>query len=345
MLINLKKTFKIISILPFVLLATFFINPDVALANGGFTKECKNIKAFVFIRQGGYSPLNADCNNAAGQLALTYIDLNRLITNNDGKLVWQENGNFAASVKDCRVDVSDVSILQCKAAKREGGFVDASINLDEEIGNYDGELAATEVAATEFQVTEKIGLIYDQTDVELAKTAEKAKNGKAIKSVKEAADAAKDLAQDGKLNTLILVGHGASGSIGLGSGTESNYIQGKELRYDKLDDVSGDLDSLKESLAKESYVILSSCETGKGANGLNLVKQLSNKLSGSLIFANTQCVGLTADKDYKKGSVCSVEGKKTWQKSTTIAAQNNEEVDVTRSVLKKLADRLCTPKK
>jgi len=153
------------------------------------------------------------------------------------------------------------------------------------------------------------------------------------------------LAGGGKIDTLILAGHGESGSIGLGSGTESEYQKGKELRYDKLDDVSDDLKTIKESLANDSYVILASCYTGKDPNGLNFVKQLSDKLSNSYIFANTNCVGLTADKAFKPNAVCVADGKKKWQQSSIVAAKGNAKYDVDRSTYKTLMSRSCVPQK
>lgn len=328
-----------------LVVALFVFGASVVLAEGGFTTSCQNIQFNFFTGRGGFSPLTADCKTNAGEIhsgSTNFVDLNTNITNNDGTLAWQNDGGFANSVNNCVIDVSDITILSCDATKGDGSVVNSSITLDEKIANLDGNLTVTDVQVV--LNDEKVGLIYDKTDTDLAKTAEKAKKGKGITSVKEAVDAAKDLTGDGKLETLILAGHGASGTIGLGSGTAEEYQKGKELRIDKLDDVSDDLNSLKESLEKDSYVILSSCSTGKEPNGLNFVKQLSDKLSDSYIFANIECVGLTDDNNFRKNSICTVEGNKQWQQKSVVAAKKNEEVKVDRDIYKKLIRRICVSK-
>ncbi|EGJ30546.1 hypothetical protein LYNGBM3L_49480 [Moorena producens 3L] len=193
------------------------------------------------------------------------------------------------------------------------------------------------------------GLVYDKNDSKLAATAVKASDSQGINSVAEAAQAAVALASKpgvGSLNPLILAGHGSPGLIGLGSGTSSVYQKGKDLQNGKLGDVRSELATMKSSLDADGYVILSGCETGQGAAGLSLVKELSTEFSSAnaMVFANTKCIGLSAN--YGTGSsVCSVEGNTLWQQSSVIAAKKGNQVTVDRTLMKTLTPKLCVPKK
>ncbi|MEH1840614.1 MAG: CVNH domain-containing protein [Nostoc sp.] len=75
---------KIINVLSLVLLTTFFIKPDVALA-GGFEKTCSNLK---LDRDKTHLYLSATCVKRNGQKANSKLDLNKYIANHNGVLSW-----------------------------------------------------------------------------------------------------------------------------------------------------------------------------------------------------------------------------------------------------------------
>ncbi|MBN3945265.1 MAG: hypothetical protein HWQ38_01730 [Nostoc sp. NMS7] len=140
------KFTKYIFILSLVVTLILF-KQNAALAGGGFTASCLNITVSLVIgnlqgeRHGGLI-LQAYCYSRTGQLKISAIDLGKSIANNDGALVWYNGGNFASSVTNCAVNVSTFTILSCGAVRRDGSIVIASINLDEEIANLDGNLTA-----------------------------------------------------------------------------------------------------------------------------------------------------------------------------------------------------------
>ncbi len=140
------KFTKYIFILSLVVTPILF-KQNAALAGGGFTASCLDITVSLVIgnsqgeRHGGLA-LQAECYTSTGQLKNSAIDLGRSIANNDGALVWYNGGNFASSATNCAVNVSNVTTLYCGVVKRDGSIVIASINLDEEIANLDGNLTA-----------------------------------------------------------------------------------------------------------------------------------------------------------------------------------------------------------
>ncbi|MDZ8227937.1 CVNH domain-containing protein [Nostoc sp. ChiVER01] len=135
MFINLKNTFKIISVLSPVLLATFFIKPDVALA-GGFSQTCSFI--FGFPADGRYQ-MRADCVDKRGNRKKTSIDISDYIANYNGNLAWASLGKFNASCEQIEINGNE---LKAKCKDATGALKDTSINLDEKISNQDGVLAA-----------------------------------------------------------------------------------------------------------------------------------------------------------------------------------------------------------
>ncbi|MEH1870052.1 CVNH domain-containing protein [Nostoc sp.] len=116
---------------------------NIALAGGGFTGSCHNIQLNFFTGNGGFSPLTADCYTTTGQIhngSTNFVDLNAHITNNHGTLAWQQNGGFANSVRNCGINVTNVTVLHCEAGDGAGSWPYSSITLDDEIANYDGNL-------------------------------------------------------------------------------------------------------------------------------------------------------------------------------------------------------------
>lgn len=126
---------------------------NIALA-AGFTASCQNINVNIFTNREGFSPLTADCYTATGQLSSAsipnnFVDLNAYIVNDNGVLKWQEGGGFARSVRNCTVGkffFNGITAMQCEAADGKGNWVKSAINLDEKIGNNNGQLTVSNVS-------------------------------------------------------------------------------------------------------------------------------------------------------------------------------------------------------
>lgn len=85
---------------------------------------------------------------------------------------------------------------------------------------------------------------------------------------------------------LTLCGHGAEGILGMGSGTSGNYQKGKDIRGQSLEDIEAELNELAQLLAPGAFVLLVGCHVGAATSGRNLLKRLSRRLPGRLIFAS-----------------------------------------------------------
>lgn len=114
---------------------------DAVLAGEGLTESCVRISLF---NDQTAANLSAQCldgkGNGEGHLVDNKIPLNSYITNNGGNLAWQKDGGFSGSVKNCRLEGQETTILRCDARKGDGSYVDTSITLDEGITNENGTL-------------------------------------------------------------------------------------------------------------------------------------------------------------------------------------------------------------
>jgi hypothetical protein len=116
-------------------------DPD-ATSSGGFTTSCQNIALFTNVDRFNSVNLSANCRNNEGTFTPTAINLSDSIINSFGGLLWQENGGFGGSVRNCRLrDSDDVTVLQCEANDGSGNWKNAAINLDKRIANDNGQLA------------------------------------------------------------------------------------------------------------------------------------------------------------------------------------------------------------
>lgn len=170
------KFSKYICIFSLVVTLILFIQ-NVALAGGGFTQSCKNIQFTLFTRQGGFSPLTADCNTRTGEVrsgSFNFLDLNANITNNDGTLAWQKDGGFANSVNNCGLSVSNVTMLFCDATKMDGSVVNTSINLDDKIANNDGNLTIIDEEIAKAKYDLKVVTTTNFEDQHIAKDRDEA---------------------------------------------------------------------------------------------------------------------------------------------------------------------------
>jgi hypothetical protein len=113
------------------------ISMGKALASGQFSKTCDNIhiEGIPFTKS---VHLVADCMRRNGSYNLrTSIDVNELITNDNGHLRWQSRGDFGES---CEILGVDDSYLGTTCRARNGQHVDDAIDLDEHIANINGVL-------------------------------------------------------------------------------------------------------------------------------------------------------------------------------------------------------------
>lgn len=106
-------------------------------ARGNFSASARNItldKDFDLI---------ASVKAADGSERLSSISLNSVLTNDNGHFRWvKEGGNFAASAKQVHLSPPGQGPLELRAELRtvDGRWERASVRLDEEIENSDGDL-------------------------------------------------------------------------------------------------------------------------------------------------------------------------------------------------------------
>ncbi len=107
---------------------------NVALAGGGFSTSCSQVN--LNHSSDGWE-LDATCRAKNQSLVNNHLPLNPHIANDDGNLVWRKNGGFSASAYRCNLGGAN---LTCYTFRRDGSYTLGSINLDDEIANYDGHL-------------------------------------------------------------------------------------------------------------------------------------------------------------------------------------------------------------
>ncbi|MFS8083866.1 MAG: DUF4347 domain-containing protein [Ginsengibacter sp.] len=155
-------------------------------------------------------------------------------------------------------------------------------------------------------------MVFDKNDNALAPLAGKTAEVVGITSVTDAVAKA----TTAQRRTLIIVGHGEPGTIGMGAGESAGYTQGKDLKFDKLIDVRSQLQTLSERYApapvenpteNSNLLVLCGCKSGDGENGAALVRNLSN------IFRNTYVVASnvsTSVGSWQRSMICA------WQVSS-----------------------------
>lgn len=85
------------------------------------------------------SVLRAQCQKCDGSWNWTELDLNTVLSNEDGVLQWLPDGGFANSCENLTLS-DDGTTLTCQAYCANGEMTTAQINLAEQIGNEDGTL-------------------------------------------------------------------------------------------------------------------------------------------------------------------------------------------------------------
>jgi CVNH domain len=132
---SLENTFKIISVLFFMLLTSFLVKPDVALA-GGFDKTCSNIK---LNRDKTCVYLSATCLKNNGQKADSRLDISKYIANRNGNLVWapREGGFIKSCVSAIYLNDGTFQADYCKGDPQPYASI---FDLKPHISNQDGVL-------------------------------------------------------------------------------------------------------------------------------------------------------------------------------------------------------------
>ncbi|KAF3764748.1 CNVH-domain-containing protein [Cryphonectria parasitica EP155] len=100
---------------------------------GNFTASCTQMSL------DGDLDLIASCGRVDGSRKLSSISLNRCLTNADGHLYWERDGNFAASARNVRL-VDGGRVLEAELKNCGGQWVWDRIVLDEKISNDNGNL-------------------------------------------------------------------------------------------------------------------------------------------------------------------------------------------------------------
>ena len=117
------------SIAKLLLLCALFLG--MTQAAGNFSQTCNSLR---------YSngALFASCRKRNGSYSLTVINLNAIISNRNGSLVWDAiNGKY---LNTCRNNRFGGTTLGASCAKPNGTYLLTSIDLNERIANIDGRL-------------------------------------------------------------------------------------------------------------------------------------------------------------------------------------------------------------
>ena len=101
-----------------------------ALAEGNFVSSCNNLTLDI-------PTLSASCRSINHDVNRTSINLDGYIINSNGHLIWQRNGRFAKTVKNCYLWKST---LNCQARSAGGQWLHSELNLNSRIENNNGNL-------------------------------------------------------------------------------------------------------------------------------------------------------------------------------------------------------------
>ncbi|KAG9594070.1 hypothetical protein KCU97_g5837, partial [Aureobasidium melanogenum] len=86
--------------------------------------------------------LKAFCRRPDGSEHESYLHLNEILGNRDGRFVWERHGNFTGSVQEGKIWLAEGGRALCAVlGDGRGGWNEhASIELDERITNENGQL-------------------------------------------------------------------------------------------------------------------------------------------------------------------------------------------------------------
>jgi hypothetical protein len=162
---------------------------------------------------------------------------------------------------------------------------------------------ATAAAFTAAQATAQTKMLIDQNDQNLSNLLNRAPLAMGVGSVADAQARAGAAPQN---RMLILVGHGRSGLIGVGSGLSNNYVNGRDLQHDRLNDVQVRLLAIRQSFLapgnpNANVLLLCGCNSGDGDDGRALVDGLSGIVRDVYVVAAT---APTSTGFYVSGQIC-----------------------------------------
>ena len=111
-----------------------------------------------------------------------------------------------------------------------------------------------------------------------------------------------DTKENKNYNFIALCGHGAEGHQGLGSGTSGDYVKGKDIKHDKLDDITELLNRTDGCIYKahentKPVLFLAGCEVGKGTDGKELLSKLSKIFKNVVVVASTNKLTFKLDEN------------------------------------------------
>ncbi|KAJ7701577.1 CVNH domain-containing protein [Mycena rosella] len=111
-------------------------NSIAARIDGGFASTCRTITIY-----GGSNPgISAYCANSAGNYVQTNrLSLNGCIANDNGVMACQQNGGYGSSCNT--LGFSSGTVLHATCKSDSGSNVDAHLELNNCIGNHNGQLA------------------------------------------------------------------------------------------------------------------------------------------------------------------------------------------------------------
>ncbi|PYI02633.1 CNVH-domain-containing protein [Aspergillus sclerotiicarbonarius CBS 121057] len=100
---------------------------------GNFSSSARDI------RLESHHDLVAACGRVSGELQLSCLPLNSVLSNSWGEFKWARNGNFAASARNVRL-VDGGRVLEAELNNGNGGWNRTWVRLDERITNNNGSL-------------------------------------------------------------------------------------------------------------------------------------------------------------------------------------------------------------
>ena len=103
----------------------FAVSVDEARADGRFSTYCQLDKFLPGNENQTDATLGLSCKNFGRQ----FIKLGNYITNNDGTLAWQHNGNFQETCAHSFIEQNHILKSTCK--KIDGSRIDSQLDLDE----------------------------------------------------------------------------------------------------------------------------------------------------------------------------------------------------------------------
>jgi hypothetical protein len=112
-----------------------FLESNIALAKGDFTKSCLSINL------DNDTLLEGLCKRNNGRYSQSGINLNNYIVNVNGKLGWRRGGNYIETSRNCELDYqSGRTFLHCDTRKANNTWTASSLDLDRHIVNTNGTL-------------------------------------------------------------------------------------------------------------------------------------------------------------------------------------------------------------